>query len=512
MSKNIDNNKRMARNTLLMYLRMLVLIIVQLYTVPIVLHALGVEDYGIFNVVGGFVALFTFVNGALISGCQRFMAYAIGKRDYNQLKEAFDTSIFIFVVLGVSLFVVIEGVGIWFLNNKMTIPADRVIAANVVFQFSLLSLFVTILSTPFNAVVIAHERMSIYAYASIFESVYKLVIAFSLTIVLMDKLIIFALLSFTSSLLLAIFYIYYCRRFFIETKSLSLRRNKNLLKDIGSYASWNVIGSLALILRNHGLNVVMNLFFSPLMNAAHTIASHLSGLFNQFVSNIYMATRPQMVKKYAEGDIPEMWNITFKSSKYAFFMMVFAVIPVGIELPLFLKLWLRDYPDYTVAFSRLIIFSLLLETMTNQLIGAFQAANKIKFYQTVSSIILLSVVPFSYIGLTVSNNPIIPYVIYVIISLVYILSLMFVAQRQIDLNIKAYIANVIWKDVVVFVPSFLITLFVVRYLPVNYWRIPVTFVISFIISSLLVWYVGINERERIVAKHIIKKQLKKHHL
>lgn len=498
----------MAKNTLLMYIRMFVLIIVQLYTVPIVLHTLGIEDYGIFNVVGGFVAMFTFVNGALISGCQRFMAYAIGKGDDKQLKDTFDTSLYIFVFLGMILFVIIETSGIWFLNNKMTIPADRMMAANVVFQFSLLSLFISILSTPFNAAVIAHERMSIYAYASIFESIYKLFIAFSLTIVLMDKLIIFAILSFSSSLLLAIFYVLYCRRYFFETKSLTLRRNKRLLRDIGSYASWNVIGSLALILRNHGLNVVMNLFFSPMMNAAHTIASHLSGLFNQFVNNVYMATRPQMVKNYAAGNIPEMWNLTFKSSKYAFFLMVFVVIPMIIELPLFLKLWLQDYPDYTVVFSRLIIFSLLLETMTNQLIGAFQAANKIKYYQTVSSIILLSVVPLSYIGLKISYNPIIPYILYVIISFIYILSLMFVAQRQIKLNIKAYIANVIWKDIVVFIPSFLITLLVVSYFPPNYWRIPVTLVSSLFISSSLVWFVGVNKRERMIAKQILKKQYK----
>ena len=488
---------------------MFVLIIVQLYTVPVVLRALGVEDYGIYNVVGGFVMMFTFVNGSLISGCQRFMAYALGMGDEKHLKDVFDTSNYIFVMLGITLFVIVEPIGLWFLNSKMTIPSERLFAANIVFQFSILSLLVSILSTPYNAAVIAHERMTVYAYASIFESIYKLLIAILLTIVLMDKLVIYSILVFTSSALIALFYVTYSRRCFAETKSFSLCKNKVLLREIGSYAGWNVIGSLAIMLRNHGLNVVMNLFFSPVMNAAHTIASHLSGFFNQFVNNVYMATRPQMVKQYASGNIKEMWNITFKSSKYAFFLMTFAVIPVVLELPLFFKLWLGEYPDYSVIFSRLVIFSLLLETITNQLIGAFQAANKIKFYQSVSSIILLSLVPLSYLSLKIVLNPIVPYVIYVFISFVYILSLIFVAYKQIGLNLKRYLTKVILKDIVVFIPSFVLTYYFIISLPANYWRIPLTFFLSLILTSFLIWMFGVEEGERVIAKAIVNRFLKK---
>lgn len=512
MESGQTNNKRMAKNTLLMYFRMFVLIIVQLYTVPIVLHALGVEDYGIFNVVAGFVTMFTFINGSLISGCQRFMAFAIGKEDSKLLKNVFDTSVYIFTMLGIVLFVVIEAIGIWFLNTKMNIPADRLIAANIVLQFSLLSLLVSIFSTPFNAAVIAHERMSVYAYASIFESIYKLIIAMLLTIILVDKLIVYAILVFISSLVLAIFYVGYCRHFFVETKSLSFRKNKKLLGEIGSYAGWNVIGAMALILRNHGLNVVLNLFFNPIINAAHTIASQISGLFNQFVNNVYMATRPQMVKQYSSGNINEMWKITFRTSKYAFFLMVFAVIPFVIELPFFFQLWLGDYPEYSVIFSRLIILSLLLETMTNQLIGAFQAANKIKYYQSVSSIILLCIVPFSYISLKITLNPITPYIIYVVVSFVYMLSLIVVAYRQIDLDVKSYVKYVLWKDIAVFVPAFIVTFGAVINFPPGYLRILFTSIISVVFTSFLIWNVGIDKHERVVAKNIVSKILKKYHL
>ena len=391
-----NNNKRMAKNTLLMYFRMFILIGVQLYTVPIVLSALGVEDYGIYSVVGGFVAMFTFINSSLVSGIQRFMAYAIGQNNQDELKEAFDTSIFIFVTLALALFLLIEFCGIWFLNNKMNIPQNKIIDANYVFQFSVLSLVVTLLATPFNAAVIAHEKMSVFAYASILESVYKLLVAFVLTTLVSDKLIIYALLIFVSSLIFSTYYCLYCKRCFYEARNLKLHYNKKLLGSIGTYAGWNIIGASAIILRNHGLNVLLSMFFNPLINAAHTIASNINGLFNQFVINVYMATRPQMVKLYACGDAEGMWKLTFKSSKYAFFLMSIISVPIVIEMPLLLTVWLKEVPEYTIIFSRLIILSTLIETMANQIIGVFQAANKIKYYQSVSSIILLLIIPGAY--------------------------------------------------------------------------------------------------------------------
>lgn len=500
-------NKQMAMNTLLMYFRMFVLILVQLYTIPIVLHALGIEDYGIYSVVGGFVMMFTFINGALVSGCQRFMSFAIGQGDDQNLKDVFETSVYIFVRLAFGLFAIIEIVGVWFLNYHMTVPSERIVAANYVLQFSIMSLIVSIISMPFNAAVIAHERMNVYAFASIFEGLYKLLIAICLTIVLSDKLILYSILMFTSSILLIIVYVYYCRRYFQETKDIKFRRNVSYFREIGSYAGWNIIGSMAIVLRNHGLNVVINLFFSPAMNAAHAIASQLNGLFNQFVNNVYMATRPQMVKQFALGDLDEMWNIAYKSSKYAFFLMVYIVIPVIIELPLFLQLWLHTYPDYTIVFSRLIIFSLLIETSTNQLIGVFQAANKIKYYQSISSIILLGIVPLSYILLKIISNPILPYLLYVLISLSYIISLLIASYRQIGLDVKLYIKKVMIKDFFVFLLAFICTYLIVINISANYWRILHTVILTVIFTSLFIWILGLDKAEQQLVKSIILKKI-----
>lgn len=501
----------MAKNTLLMYVRMLVLVVVQLYTVPVVLRALGVVDYGIYNVVGGFVTMFTFINGSLVSGCQRFMAFAIGQRSDKTLNEVFESSFYIFLILAISLFFVLELIGVWFLNTRMTIPDDRLNAANWVLQLSIISLFVTVLATPFNSVVIAHERMSVFAYASIFECLYKLFIAIFLTFVLSDKLIFYALFLFSSSFILAGFYYLYCRYHFKECKRIKLRKDIVFLREIGTYAGWNVIGSLAVVLRNHGLNVVMNLFFSPVMNAAHTIAAHINGIFNQFVSNVYIATRPQMVKQYAMGNMKEMWNITFKSSKYAFFLMTYIIVPVLIELPLFLKLWLKDVPDFTVVFSRLMILSLAVETLTNQIIGAFQAANKIKYYQSVSSIILLSVVPLSYIVLLYFENPILPYIVYVIVSVAYTISLLVVGYKQLGLDVTLYFKTVLAKEIIVVFISFFFTLLVSNQFQCNYWRILLTSVISFFLTSCLIWTLGLTSSERLYLNKIVTNEFGRVH-
>lgn len=486
----------MAKNTILMYIRMLVLVVVKLYTVPVVLKALGVEDYGIYNVVGGFVAMFTFINGSLVSGCQRFMAYAIGQNDDKALKQVFETSVFVFVILALLLFILLESIGIWFLNTQMNVPAERMTAANWVLQFSILSLMVTICTTPFNSAVIAHERMSVYAYLSIFESIYKLMIAFAITVVLADKMILYAILIFTSALMVGVIYVVYSRKHFQETRNLRLRWESKYLKDIASYAGWNVIGAIAVIFRNHGLNILMNLFFTPVMNAAHTIASQISGLFTQFVNNVYIATRPQITKQYAAGNISEMWNITFRSSRYAFYLMSLIVIPCIIEIPAFLRLWLHEVPDYTVIFSRLMLLSLLLDTITNQIIGVFQAENKIKYYQTVSSVILLSVVPLAYVALRIDANPVIPYIIYVLVTAAYVISLVWVGKKNLNLDVTSFTKEVLIKDLLVFIPSFAITYFVVSTFNSSYLRVLMTGVASTIFTSFFIWLWGIDLLEK----------------
>lgn len=501
-----SNNKRMAKNTILMYIRMLVLIVVQLYTVPTLLRALGIEDYGIYNVVAGFVVMFTFVNGSLISGCERFMAFEIGRGDENALKEVFESSQMIFIFLAFVLFIILESFGVWFLNNEMTIPLNRLCATNWILQLSIISMFFTVLATPYNAAVIAHERMAVYAYASILVGLFQLVAAFVLTKFSYDKLVFYAVLITLSSIIVSLYYVTYCRIHFREAKRIRFRVHSEIIKNIGSYSGWNIVGSTGLMLRNYGLNVVMNIFFSPVMNAAHSIAAQISGVLNMFVTNVYIATRPQMVKQYAKSNINEMWSLIFKSSKLAFFLLSYILVPVIIELPFILKIWLHDVPELTVVFGRLMLISLAVETLVNQIIGAFQAANKIKYIQSTSSLILLLVVPLSYFSLLLSTNPIIPYFIYVFISVLYIIILLIIAYLQLNIDVVSYIKKVVFKDLGVLIPSLLLTYCLVSSVHWGNNRIVLTIILSLLFTTLLIWGIGLEKNER---KYILNMVVKK---
>lgn len=503
------NSQKMAKNTVLMYLRMIVLIGVQLYTIPVVLRALGEEDYGVYNVIGGFVAMFSFVSGSLVSGCQRFLAYAIGEDDHDKLHDVFSSSVTIFAALSVVMFLLVEAVGLWYLNFKMHIPEGRMGEANLVFQFSALTLAVNIFVIPYHAVVVAHEDMSVFAYVSIFEAFFKLATALLLTVFLFYRLPLYAAFLLLSALGVAVFYLFFCRRQYAEAAHVRLRWNPTFAKDIGSYAGWNIIGSMANVMRNQGLNVVLNLFFLPAVNAAHAVAMQVKGLCEQFVNNVYMATRPQMVKQYAAGRTEEMWSITYRSAKYAFFLFTFLAVPLIVELPIVLQLWLRKVPIHTVAFGRCMVVALMTETVVNQIIGVFQAQNKIRFYQTVSSVILLLLLPLSYVALRIRPNPLVPYLLYIAISVLYALSLLWVGHRQLALNLKVYLRRVVWPDVAVFLPALLATWAVASLLPPSLGRLGLSVVCSTVVAGLLVWLVGTDRGEHEAILQILKKKTHK---
>ena len=360
----MSTNTRIAKNTLLLYFRMFLLIIVQLYTVPIVLRTLGASDYGLYYVVGGIVAMFSFIGSSLSSGSQRFIAYALGKRDIKLLKRTFDTTVSIYIVFAIISFILLEIGGIWFLNYQMNIPADRLIAANWCYQFSLFAFVINLMVIPYMATVIAHERMSLFAYLSILECVLKLGVAIASQYILKDKLIVYAISIFVVAVLVQTVYWLYCRFQFAECKNYSFSWSSKTGKELLTYSGWNVVGSLAIISRQQGLNVLLNLFFGTILNAAHSIAQQIYGVLMQFVNNLYMATRPQITKFYAVGDTVEMWNLVFRSAKLAFYLLMLISIPLIIEMNTILMLWLGDVPQYTVEISVLMIISLICSRLS----------------------------------------------------------------------------------------------------------------------------------------------------
>lgn len=498
----------MVKNSMTMYVRMVVVILISLYTLPIILRALGAEDYGIYQVVGGFVSLFAFVQASLASGCERFYAFAIGRGERKELKSVFVTSRTIFFVLALFAFLIVEIVGAWFLNCKMVIPNDRMYAANCVFHFSAVTFALGLFMTPYHSSMIAHEHISTYAYVSIFEVLARLAVVFLLVAYPDDKLIFFALSIFIISFLSQVFYLIYAYKHFEETRTLSLKYKPGLIIDLAAYAGWNIIGAFSNILRTHGLNVVMNLFFGPLLNAAHSLSSTISGLMNQLISNVYMVTRPQMVKQFAMGNEEEMWGIVFKSSKFTIFLLSLVIVPLIIEMDFVLKLWLGEYPQYTNDIAIFMIIGILIECMSNQIIGAFQAKNKIKYCQIIPNIVTLSVIPISYLFLSIYNKPTLPYIISVFISVIYSISVLLLAYKYINFDFSKYVVNVIIRSITPLLFTLLLTKMVIGHFDPSFLRLIITVLISAFLNIICMWYFGLDKLEHNIIKNFITQRIK----
>ena len=507
---NISSNKRIAKNTLLLYVRMFILMFVQLYTVPIILKTLGAEDYGIYNVIAGIVTIFSFISGSLSSGSQRFIAFELGTGNKERLQSVFNTIIFIYLILGVIIFLLLETLGGYFLNFHMTIPPDRIYAANWVFQFAIVTFLFTLLTIPFTATVIAHEHMNFFAYLSIVECITKLGIALCLPFMTGDYLIAYSIMICILQLLILTTYIIYCYKSFSESKQIRLKLDHVLKKDLLGYSGWNMVGSIAMISRMQGINIIINLFFGPLLNAAHAIAQQINGALNQFINNIYIATRPQITKLYATHETEKMWQLIFVSSKFAYYLLMLLSIPLLIETKTLLTLWLHEVPDLTVEISRLMIITILIETLSNQIIAAYQAANRIKKYQISSSTILLCNLPLSYIALLIfPKHALLPYIISVGLSIVFTLSILWNAQRLIQFNLKQYSKKVLVKVIPVYLITLLLVYSCVNNLTPNFTRIVTTTILTIGMSTLTIGSIGINTVERNYICKFIKRKLSK---
>ena len=328
MSNNSVNNKRIAKNTLLLYVRMFFVMAVTLFTSRVVLATLGVTDFGIYNVVGGVVAMMGILNNAMAVSTQRYLTFELGRGDAVRLKQVFCMCLAIFVMLAVVVVVLGETVGLWFLNSKMTIPADRMVAANWVYQFSILACVASLIVTPYNAVIIARERMNVYAYVGILEVVLKLAVVYLLLVIPVDRLTTYGLLILLSQIVIAVIYMLYCTRHFAEAR-YRVYWDGSLFRELVSYSGWNLFGSAAGVVKGQGLNILLNMFFTPAVNAARGIAYQVNAAITQFFTNFYTAVRPQITKYYAQGDMEEMTKLIFRSSKMSFYLIMLISMPIS---------------------------------------------------------------------------------------------------------------------------------------------------------------------------------------
>lgn len=511
MPDTSSNNKRVAKNTLFLYFRMILIMLVTLYTSRVVLAELGIEDYGIYNVVGGVVIMFSFLNNCMSTATQRFLTFELGRGDMERLKRVFAASLNIHIAIGILIILLAETIGLWFVNEKLVISADRIVAANWVYQFSILTFCINIIQVPYNAVLIAHEKMSVYAYISILEALLKLGIVYLLVIIPTDKLVIYSILVFTVQFIIRGIYQVYCRRNYIESR-FKLFWDKELYKQMSSFAGWNLFGSVAWLLRDQGINIVLNLFFGPAINAARGVASQVSNAVIGFISNFQVALNPQITKDYAIGNIDGMERLSYLGIKFSFLILFTMAFPLCLNIDYVLHLWLVEVPDYAALFIILIMIDSLANTLFGSpLMTSLAATGRIRNYQIVVSCIILCILPVGYVALKIGCDA--PSVFYV--SIVFTLIAGFVrflfCRKQIGYSLRKMSRNVLLPAIGVSAVSLPLPIYIkCCWLEAQSW---VNFIllcaISAFVTMLVSWFVGLRKNERQTLISTIKKKIHK---
>lgn len=503
MEDSTTNNKRIAKNTLLLFGRMLLILVVSLYTSRVVLASLGIEDYGLYNVVGGIVVMFTFLNNAMANSSHRYITYALGRGDEQNLKEVVSATCLIHWAIAGVILVLAETVGLWFLHNKMVIPEDRIIASEWVYQFSIVACMVSITSIPYNAMIIAHERMGAFAVISILDAILKLSIAFLIQTFNGDKLIFYASLLLLVGIIDRILYQLYCTHNFAESKNIKLRKVPQL-REMTSFAGWSMIGNLAFIGYTQGLNILLNMFFGPAVNAARGIAVQIQTAVKGFVVNFQTAVTPQIIKSYSQGDYQRLHTLVYSSSKLSFYLLYCMVLPLSLEAKTLLNIWLKEVPDYTVVFTIIVLWVMLIETLSNPIDKANQATGNIRTYQIVEGGTLLLIVPISYVALLWGGEPYMVFIIQFIVMCVVQILRLFLVCYKIKMSKREYVKKVILRVCFVAFISAVIPSVLYVILQQSFYSFFIVILVS-IISVLGCSYLfGLTTSERVVVNEKVK--------
>lgn len=478
---------------------MIFIMLVSLYTSRIVLNTLGVEDFGIYNVVGGIVAMFGFLTTSMSTTTTRYITFELGCGDSKRVKVIFNTCQLILGIISVVILVLAETIGLWFLYEKMQIPPERMTAALWVFHASIIAAVVAIMSVPYNAVIVAHEKMSAFAYISILEALLKLLIVYLLLFFSVDKLIFYSVLVVVVQLILRTIYSMYCRKHFQETH-LQFVIDKSLIKEMTSFTGWNLFGNIAFIAMTQGTNILLNIFFGPLVNAARGLSVQVQGAVIQFSSNFQMALNPQITKSYASGDFPYMHKLISRGGKFTYFFLLLVSLPIMIQTETVLRIWLHTVPDYTAVFLRILLITTLLDSITNSLMVAVTATGKVKMYQFFIGLVLLLILPISYLVLKFGGSPESVFIITLVMEIIASIIRIVIVCNLINMNVWDYLITTIWKCF--FVTCLAIPLPILLYFSVednwfSFWFICIACILS---VSLSFYFVGLEISERYFLK------------
>ena len=512
MQNQSANNKRIAKNTMYLYVRMLVSLVVQLYTSRVILDALGASDYGIYNVVGGMVTMFAFMSNTMATAAQRFMSYALGRQDMNDLSKTFVVSTIIMWVIAVIVFVLVEIVGIYFLYYQLSIPDNRMVAAFWVFQFSVISLFVTIISVPYNAALIAHERVSAFAGFGLVDIFLRLGVAILLIFLSgsVDRLIVYSGLLMFISILLRVMYTVYCKRHFEECSGNKYSYDKGKGKQMLSFFGWNTIGSLSYVAKEQGVNILINVFFGTIVNAARGITTQVTGTVQGFISNFQLAMNPQITKYYAQGDFSNLFNLVQRGAKFSLLLYFFLALPLFLDLDYILNLWLVDVPEHTLFFIRLTFILMIIESLSSPVITCLLAVGKVKWYQIIVGGLLILNLPISGIALKMGCAPEVTIQVAIVISVLSLIVRLCMLKLYIGFPIFSFASNVILKSLIVIILSTSISYAIYTIIPFYAFpRLLFTCIESWIIALVLTYCVGLNRSEREMVLNMVRKFLTK---
>jgi len=478
--------------------------VISLFTSRVILQNLGVEDYGIYTVVGGFVSMFAIISSTLTGTTQRYLTYEIGKKENSDPQRVFGISMNIHILLSVVIVLLLETVGLWFLNNKLNINPERLTAANWVYQFSIISFVVNIISTPYNAVIIAHEKMKAFAYISLFEVVLKLIIVYMLVITPWDRLCVYAFLLLLVSLLIRAIYGVYCGRHFSESK-YKYYKGKELYKEMFTFASMNFIGASADILCNQGVDVILNLFAGVTANAARGIANSVQGAVSKFVSDFTTAIKPQIMKEYAAGNISTSLDLCYMGSRFSFFLMLFFGLPISINAPYILNLWLGMEPEYTADFLKLTLLMASIMVLSYNVTTIILANGNLKSFTFWIGLVRIAMLPIIYVTLKLGAAPQIAYLVIALFEFLALIVRLLVTQRLLSRNVIVEYAKY------VFVPLFFVTVisvpssfYISSIFENNLRGFLIETIICLFITSISIFFIGLKKEERLFAYEKIK--------
>ncbi len=509
MTDTQANNRRIARNTLMLYLRMLFVMAISLYLSRIVLNALGVSDYGIYNVVGGVVSFLGVFNSSMGAATQRFLTFDLGRNDINSLKRCFGACVNLYIILSVIVILLAETIGLWFVNTKLNIPSDRMVAANFVYQFTILTSVASLLQNPFSALITAHERMDAFAWISICDILARLVLSIIVLYAPNDHLILYSGLIAIEFVVVSFIYYAFCRKKFIECK-FRLFFDKKLYAKIVSYSGWNLFGTSAGIISGQGVNIMLNMFFGPAVNAARGIAMQISGAVSQFFGNFYTAVRPQIVKYYADNNLKQMHSLIINSARFAYYLGLMVMIPVFVELPRIIEIWLGQTPNHLIIFSRLTLVCCLFDCLSNPLMSAALASDKIRNYQIVVATSTFLAFPLSYIAIKLTSSPTAPFVISIFISVLSMLLRAYFVEKLIGLKVITFTKSVIIKVIPATIISPVLPTAMAILIPSSISRLAAITVSSILFSAIVIFTIGLNREERTLVinkfKHYAKAQ------